>query len=73
MAVVAPNVGQPSDQHKVELIKAGFAQCRFIVSENAQPAICCGAPTDGGSWCRWHRQIVYEAARPRVRPDRPAA
>ncbi len=62
----------PSRKYAVELIKAGFAQCRFIVSDTSTPAICCGAPTDGGSWCEWHRQIVYEASRNRVRPDRPA-
>jgi hypothetical protein len=65
--------GQPSAKHAVELIKAGLAQCRYIVSEGFEPAMCCGAPTDGGSWCAWHRRIVYEPARQRVRPDRPAA
>jgi len=62
----------PSRKHAVQLIKAGFAQCRFIVSESASPAICCGAPTDGGSWCAWHRHIVYETARTRARPNQPA-
>jgi hypothetical protein len=71
MTVTSPDVRPPSGKHAVQLIKAGFAQCRFIVSDAAVPAICCGAPTDGGSWCAWHRQIVYEASRPRVRPDRP--
>ena len=73
MTGLPPDLTPPSDRHAVELIKAGFAQCRYIVSDNSQPAICCGAPTDGGSWCKWHRHIVYEAARPKVRPQRPAA
>ena len=73
MTVMPPDDRRPSTRYAVELIKAGFAQCRYIVSEGSQPAICCGAQTDGGSWCTWHRQIVYEAARPKIRPDRPAA
>ena len=73
MTMMPSNDRQPSDRYAVELIKAGFAQCRYIVSEGSQPAICCGAPTDGGSWCKWHRQIVFEAARPKIRPYQPAA
>jgi hypothetical protein len=73
MTAISPEVSPPPQHHAVELIKAGFAQCRYIVSEPSQAAICCGAPTDGGSWCGWHRKIVYEAARPRVRHDRSAA
>ena len=72
MNVSAPGIRAPSRKHAVQLIKAGFAQCRFIVSDTSSPAICCGAPTDGGSWCAWHRHIVYESARGRVRPDQPA-
>ena len=68
MAERLPDVRPPSPKHAIELIKVGFAQCRYIVSEGAGPAICCGAPTEGGSWCSWHRQIVYEPARQRVRP-----
>jgi hypothetical protein len=71
MTVSSPNIRPPSAKNVVQLIDAGFAQCRFIVSESS-PAMCCGAPTDGGSWCKWHREIVYEATRPRIRPDRPA-
>ena len=58
----------PSRKYAVSLIEAGFCQCRFIISEEAQGAICCGAPTTGGSWCDWHRSIVYEAARERSKP-----
>ena len=73
MSVLSPTVRPPSRQHAVELIKAGYAQCRYIVGESNEAALCCGAPTDGGSWCNWHRDIVYEPARQRVRPDRAAA
>ncbi len=72
MTTIPSDVRPPSNRHAVELIKAGYAQCRYIVSENSRPAICCGAPTDGGSWCDWHRHIVYEASRQRVRPNLPA-
>jgi hypothetical protein len=73
MTVTSPGAQPPSPKHAVELIKAGFAQCRYIVSDSFEPALCCGAPTDGGSWCAWHRRIVYEPARQRVRPERTAA
>ena len=71
MTMSSRELRAPSRKHAVQLIKAGFAQCRFIVSETSMPAICCGAPTDGGSWCAWHRHIVYETARQR-RPGQPA-
>ncbi len=40
------------------LLKVGSAQCRYIISETYSPAICCGAPTRGGSWCEEHRARV---------------
>lgn len=58
----------PSRKYAVSLIEAGFGQCRFIISESGAGAVCCGAPTNGGSWCDWHRSIVYEAARERTKP-----
>jgi hypothetical protein len=61
----------PRPQHAVALISAGLAQCRFIVSEPNAPAMCCGASTDGGSWCEWHRGLVYERPRPKVGRPRP--
>ena len=70
MTVSTPKVRPPSSKHAVPLTQAGFAQCRFIISNTSAPAICCGAPTDGGSWCEWHRHIVYESSRQRVRTDR---
>ncbi len=61
-------VQPPSRKHAVPLIEAGFAQCRYIISDTIPQAVCCGAPTKGGSWCDWHRGIVYEAARERTKP-----
>jgi len=58
----------PAQTYAVPLIEAGFGQCRYIIGEEAQGAICCGAPTSGGSWCNWHRGIVYETARERGKP-----
>jgi hypothetical protein len=49
----------PSAKHAVALIKVRDGQCRFIVTEPTRRAICCGAPTSGGSWCAFHRRIVY--------------
>ncbi len=40
------------------LLKVGSGQCRYIISETYSPAICCGAPTRGGSWCEEHRARV---------------
>ena len=51
------------------LLKVGFRQCRYIISETYSPAICCGAPTNGGSWCDEHRARVL--VRSSVRPLRP--
>ena len=50
------------------LLKAGFRQCRYIISETYSPAICCGALTSGGSWCEEHRARVF--VRASVRPLR---
>lgn len=49
----------PSEKHAVALTKVRDGQCRFITAEPTRRAICCGAPTGGGSWCAWHRRIVF--------------
>ena len=49
----------PDRKHAVSLMRIGPAQCRFIISEPANKPIFCGAPTNGCSWCAWHRGIVY--------------
>ena len=43
----------------------GSAQCRFIISAPEQKPMFCGeATTNGGSWCAWHRSIVYRNEQP---------
>lgn len=54
----------------IEMLNIGFADlrrnsCRFMASETY-----CGHETDGGSYCDYHRTIVY---RPERRPERRAA
>ncbi len=56
---------EPSRTHPTQLprkgttlLKVGSGQCRYIISETYSPAICCGAPTKGGSWCEEHRARV---------------
>lgn len=57
---LAPAAPQPpSAKHAVALTKARDGQCRYITAEPSRRAICCGAPTEGGSWCAWHRRVVF--------------
>jgi hypothetical protein len=46
-------------KHAVSLMRLKRAQCRFIVSAPEQKPMFCGEATNGGSWCAWHRSIVY--------------
>jgi hypothetical protein len=64
MALMPAVLTEPSKKTAVQLMEAGVDQCRFIVREGRQGAICCGAPSHGGSWCPWHRRLVYVARRP---------
>ena len=43
----------------VPLVDLGPRQCRFVIGDRVVPAIFCGKPTVGGSWCMAHRQLVY--------------
>ena len=53
-------IPEPDPRLQTEFLKARARQCRYIVSESARDAICCGAPTrEGSSWCAWHRRLVY--------------
>ena len=55
-----PTPSVPRPQVKgTSLFKIKARQCRFVVSETCSPAIFCGAPTDGGSWCQEHRARVF--------------
>ena len=49
----------PDRKHAVSLMRLRQAQCRFIISAPEQKPMFCGEATNGGSWCAWHRSIVY--------------
>jgi hypothetical protein len=44
----------------VPLVEARAFECRWIEGPGGADARCCGARTDGGSWCPVHREIVFE-------------
>ena len=49
----------------VSLMRLRQAQCRFIISAPEQKPMFCGeATTNSGSWCAWHRSIVYRNEQP---------
>ena len=55
----------PDRKHAVSLMRLRQAQCRFIISAPEQKPMFCGeATTNGGSWCAWHRSIVYRNEQP---------
>jgi hypothetical protein len=64
-----PTLAAPGRTSSVRLMDAEFGQCRFILRETKQGAICCGAPTAGGSWCPFHRKLVYVAGGPAKRTE----
>ena len=49
----------PVASRRVPITEVGFAQCRFVVDDRSFPALCCGEPTLGGSWCAQHRALVF--------------
>jgi hypothetical protein len=58
--VIDGEAAEPSAKFRVAFAKAGAFACKFIIGEPDEKAICCGAPTDGKSWCAYHRRIVFE-------------
>ena len=56
LRVVVP---YPSPEFQVPFLEAGARACKFILGEASADAVCCGAPTDGRSWCLYHRRIVF--------------
>ena len=62
--LVGKEVPQPSPEFQVPFVEAGAFMCKFIIGEADENAVCCGAPTDGKSWCAYHRGIVFEPTRP---------
>jgi hypothetical protein len=53
-------VPHPSPEFRVPLLEAGSFVCKFILGDAGENAICCGAPTNGKSWCPYHRGIVFQ-------------
>jgi hypothetical protein len=65
---VAVRPQAPSPKFQVPLSRAGTSVCRFIIGEANENALCCGAPTDGRSWCDYHRSVVFDpSVRARMR------
>ncbi len=67
----SPTPSTPLRKNGTTLLKVGLRQCRYIISETYSPAICCGAPTAGGSWCDEHRArvLVRVPVRPSSQPN----
>ena len=55
---------QPPREFQVPFLEAGAFICKFILGETGENAVCCGAPTDGRSWCAYHRRIVFHSGKP---------
>jgi 4-amino-4-deoxy-L-arabinose transferase-like glycosyltransferase len=70
-AAPAPPVAQPLAKG-TSLFKIKARQCRYITSETSSPTIFCGAPTEGGSWCREHnaRVFVRSSSKPATKAER---
>ena len=51
----------------VPLLALRPRQCRYVIGDRVVPAIFCGEPTIGGSWCSAHRQLVYTRSLPAER------
>jgi hypothetical protein len=57
--VAAEQIEAPSAEYEVRFVESGAFTCKFILGKTDENAMCCGAPTDGKSWCRYHRSIVF--------------
>jgi hypothetical protein len=57
-------VAQSSPKFQVPFVEAGASVCKFILGKADENAICCGAPTDGRSWCEYHRLVVFDSRKP---------
>lgn len=60
----AVQVAEPSPKLRVPFVQVGPFSCKFILGDADENAVCCGAPTDGRSWCPYHRRIVFDASKP---------
>lgn len=56
--------GQEIFAHRVSLLEAHNSQCKWICSDNGDPAECCGAESLAGkSWCAPHYARVFGGQR----------
>ena len=44
----------------IPFVETRAFECRWIEGPAGADARCCGVRTDGGSWCAFHREIVFE-------------
>ena len=54
-----PALAAPGRRYATSLRKLASGQCRWVLSTPPDKTMYCGAPTNDGSWCAWHRRIVY--------------
>jgi hypothetical protein len=60
MQMTISHITKPDPRQQTALVDLRSRQCRFIVSDGEQGAICCGASTsEGSSWCSYHREVVF--------------
>ena len=57
---VGEDLSEPSPKFRVPLVEAGAFACKYIIGPADENAVCCGAPTDGRSWCPYHRNVVFD-------------
>lgn len=66
--IAAEVLGEAPTEHRMRFVDSGTFQCKYITSRPDENAVCCGAPTDGKSWCSYHRSVVFTQYTPtRVR------
>lgn len=58
---------QPPSGFQVRLVESSPFSCKYVLGDADENAVCCGAPTDGKSWCAYHRSIVFTVYPGRVR------
>jgi len=53
----------PPTKPPIRFVESGAFSCKFILGAPDANAVCCGAPTDGRSWCDYHRGVVFDFSR----------
>ena len=54
---------EPPASFRIRLVESGLFSCKYVIGEADENALCCGAPTDGKSWCAYHRSVVFDTYR----------